>query len=158
MFHPWRRFEHPQIGEIEIGGRSRREVAALARKDGENLFDAVTGYVRFLAGTLPEVRLTLTERSVGGKIHLVEAEIGNTGRLPTSGTEQYALMFPDRRPAVSVELEDSLSLLDGADSEEIDHIAPGRSLQRKWVVKGKGKITVRCVSEKFTTAEAQLLL
>ena len=84
-FVSWTKFDHKQLGEVEIGGfrpfattnPPPEDLAGLGRDHGE--------FVARLAGMLP--RVTIVEAEVtahGGGIYTVAVEVENSGYLPTA--------------------------------------------------------------------------
>ena len=90
-FTPWRTFEHPQLGPVEIGGFEFK--FGLLNPPGPLLPDIIAGAVPFAIGamgTAPRLRIidAGAERLELG-VYRVWANIGNDGFLPTSGSERY---------------------------------------------------------------------
>jgi len=84
-FVDWTSFQHPELGEVEIGGFMPyattnppvEQVAELGEKHGEFLVE--------LAGMLPRVRIADTEvEAHGGGLFTVTVQVENTGFMPTS--------------------------------------------------------------------------
>jgi hypothetical protein len=84
-FVAWSPFQHPDLGEVEIGGfipyvthnPPVEQVPELGAKHGEFLVE--------LAAMLPRVRIAETEvTDHGGGLFTITAEVENTGFLPTS--------------------------------------------------------------------------
>ena len=87
VFEPWRRFDHPQLGPVEIGGLlftaiDNPLVAAL-----EPMVDGAYRFTRSFAERHPHVRAESVEAAgVGGGVYRIRARIANRGRLPTNVT------------------------------------------------------------------------
>jgi hypothetical protein len=84
-FVDWTSFQHPELGEVEIGGFMPyattnppvEQVVELGAKHGEFLVE--------LAGMLPRVRIADTEvEAHGGGLFTVTVQVENTGFMPTS--------------------------------------------------------------------------
>jgi len=84
-FAPWTSYDHPDLGEVEIGGflpyattnPPAEDLPELGRKHGE--------FVAKLADMLPRVRIADTEvTNHGGGVFTVSVEVVNEGFLPTS--------------------------------------------------------------------------
>lgn len=84
-FLPWTPFTHPQLGAVEIGGFKPylsnnpppAAIPALAEKHA--------GFLLYLGGLLPRLGIARLEAfPQGGGIYRVEAEVENTGYLPTA--------------------------------------------------------------------------
>ncbi len=85
MYAPWRPFDHPQLGPVEIGGLDR--VRAMNNPPPERLPEVVAGHPRFAveqALAAPALAIEMTRaRPLGDGVWRVEAGIANTGWLPT---------------------------------------------------------------------------
>lgn len=129
-FVPWRKFEHPQLGNVELGGwRSKYIIDNPPPSHLEEDCARAWGFTRcaLLAMPcldIPVVRLTQNDGSC-----LIEAVVANTGRQPTSGTTmaqrscggtslQVSLLTPERVVG-SYECE-----LDGFDSRRFAWTVP----------------------------------
>ena len=89
-FTPWRPFEHPQLGPVEIGGWEFK--FGLMNPPGPLLPEIIAGAVPFALaamGTAPHLRLAEggAERIAAG-VYRVWADLANDGFLPTSGSER----------------------------------------------------------------------
>ena len=89
-FVPWHKVKHPQLGEVEVGGIDTK-VTRRNPPPGKWLEKEVDKVILFAlrhASLLPLIRISdyKTEK-VGDGIYKVEAQIVNTGWLPTNVTE-----------------------------------------------------------------------
>ncbi len=89
-FTPWRPFEHPQLGPVEIGGFEFK--FGLLNPPGPILPEIIAGALPFAIGAMgsaPHLRIIATgaERLEAG-IYRIWANVGNDGFLPTSGSER----------------------------------------------------------------------
>lgn len=84
MFQPWRPFQHPQYGEVEIGGWKPHSVRSTP---GWMLPETLHRNAMFVVWTAMQLpRVTLREPEVtdlGGGLWRVRATIANTAGLPT---------------------------------------------------------------------------
>lgn len=136
-FVAWSTYDHPEFGEVEIGGfmpyvttnPPADQLPELGRKHGE--------FVVRLAGMLPRVSIVSTEVTAhGGGVFTVTAEIENTGYLPTSlqhGVVSRAVQ------ATMVQIQvDSESILTGdAKSSRVQRLeGSGSRASFSWVIRG----------------------
>jgi hypothetical protein len=133
-FVPWLPFDHPQLGQVEIGGWNRVYVFRNPPKYLiESIAEQQARFVLRHAATLPrlEVGGIYVERQ-GSNIYTVHASISNAGFLATYLTQQALLT--GAAPPVWAELKgDKLRILDGAARREVGHLA-GRSERRmEWL-------------------------
>jgi hypothetical protein len=150
-FADWTPFEHPELGEVEIGGflpyavsnPPADQLPELGAKQGE--------FVVKLAGMLPRVRIADTEVTAhGGGLFTVKVEVENAGFLPTS------LQHGMRSRAVGptfVQLQvDPDAIVTGADKTTSVGVLSGSGTRESvtWVIQGRqgSEIEIKLVSAK----------
>ena len=154
-FIDWQPFEHPQLGEVEIGGWRRHFMANPASEDMAQIAPDCAKFILDHAGRRPLVTIAKAEtRHVEGQVHHVTATVMNTGDLPTQITE-LGHKIPQNDP-VRVRLEGVECLSRGA-VQEIGHLG-GVSGHRdlEWFVKASPGTEARIVvvAQKGGVAEA----
>ncbi len=127
-FVNWHCFEHPELGEVEIGGwlpktvRQNAPGKLLPEECSKNLLFSLAH-----ASTLPKLALPKAEvAAVAENTYRVTAVVENIGYLPTSGSvkaEQNGVADPVK---VEVILPEGGKLLHGKAQIELGHL-PGRS-------------------------------
>jgi hypothetical protein len=160
---PWRPFEHPQLGAVEIGGldplRTVRnppvELLAAECEKGHAVADRVRR-------ALPAVEVRVETVDVGEGCWLLRAVAGNRGFLPTSGLErgrEVGLAAPvvlrlegsAGLEIVEGQAEQDLGFLDGWGSLRVGSsrhalysTLPERGQQcgARWLVRGTGPATI----------------
>jgi len=157
MFRPWKKFKHPQIGEVEIGGIA--QLVGLNNPPYEILPEVCERqsamYLR-VAAMAPTL-----EMDVRMKDGRVEVEVANSGYLPSYVLDSAKKLTPS--PAVFVEVEPIGGVtIDPRDARtEVGHLEGwGRGLFNEYIfyqrsrgsvsrrsvsipVKGRGKLRVR---------------
>ena len=110
-FKVWVPFDHPQLGQVEIGGWRRKFVFANPPpKILENEIENDMTFGIEIARFLPLVKvMNISVSGVHGGLHQVEALIENTGFFPTNITEQAKIL--GRAGSVRANLE----ILSGAE-------------------------------------------
>jgi murein tripeptide amidase MpaA len=87
-FVDWTPFDHPQLGEVEIGGF---RPYATSNPPAEQIDEFIAGHAQFalyLSSLFPRVRIaSTTVTDHGGGVFRIEAEIENTGYLPTAAAQ-----------------------------------------------------------------------
>lgn len=125
-FQPWRPFEHPQLGPVEIGGWKRmytfrnpppaRYLEELARVN-----------CRFTlrhAAAAPRLRLRDTRvTALGGELYQITTVVENTGFLATNLSDQALLMAAAPPVVVELQGEEGVDFLQGGQRQEIGHLA-----------------------------------
>ncbi len=130
-FVPWRAFDHPQLGPVEIGGWDKIGYWYNAPFDRlEQEVAPHTEWLVFHALALPRLAIrSLDAEPVAPGMWRVRLVVENTGWLPTNGSQQAL----DRQVVGAVEAELRVSpggrLLDGDPRRSLGQLA-GRSQQR----------------------------
>jgi hypothetical protein len=139
-FKPWAKFNHPDLGEVEIGGfnpkfwRQNPPVELLeewARKEG--LFNI------FLAESLPQVKIVsagLKPVKKQADTYELTAVFTNEGFLPTAleMAERVKIVRPD---AAVVRLPAGAELAGGASRQEIGRLRQNERKEVRWTIKVK---------------------
>jgi len=160
-FVEWGPFQHPDLGDVEIGGfipyvthnPPVEQVPELGAKHGEFLVE--------LAGMLPRVRIADTEVTAhGGGLFTITAEVENVGFLPTS------LRHGQRSRAVGPTLlqlqVDSDDILSGAAKTATVSVLEGSGSRASvtWFIRGREgsevKITLRSMKAGHDTITVTL--
>ncbi len=156
---PWRAFDHPQLGPVELGGIAYQTTI---RNPPPRLLpeECARGFVvadRILRA-LPRVRATAEATALGGDAHRVELRLENLGYLATSGLRRAEAI--GTAPPIHVRAE-GLEVLEGTRAQDkgwLDgwgthkvgshHIYPdlpsdrGVRVAATWIVRGKGTLTL----------------
>ena len=122
-FKPWTKFQHPQLGEVEIGGIDYKHV--VQNPPLKYLYQEVEKHTRFFlraVKTLPLIRFTKVKAErVDGQVYKVEATLMNKGYLPTyvTGEAKNAKIVQDL--VVSIEGE-GIEFVQGKPCERIGQL------------------------------------
>jgi hypothetical protein len=168
IFMDWQKYDHPQLGEVEIGGfvrklydPNRRSYTSLMCFPSPEFDDFLAKHTRwnlYLAAQSPLVRIT------GVKIHRGEAgyvkiaaHIQNQGFLPTNVTRQAIVNQTAKTVKAMISLEEAEMVM-GKEKVDLGHLPGHTSLDPspvqtvEWMVKttgqGKPSATIKVVSEK----------
>jgi hypothetical protein len=124
-FVPWHKVKHPQLGEVEVGGIdtkiTRRNPPPGRWLEGE--VDKVIQFALRHASLLPLLRITEAKsEKVGDGVYKVEAQIVNTGWLPTNVTE-VAKRIKRASPVVAeIQLPEGAELVIGHEKITLGHL------------------------------------
>jgi hypothetical protein len=142
-FFSWKKFDHPQLGEVEIGGFNPKFFRQ--NPPPEKLEDWARGEALFnllLAESLPQVKIVSAEASpVAGRAGLydVKAVLTNEGYLPTAlrMAERVKIVRPDW---AAIKLSgQGVSLAEGGRARvELGFLASGQTKEVRWRVKAAG--------------------
>ncbi|HAC64101.1 MAG TPA: carboxypeptidase [Cyanothece sp. UBA12306] len=174
-FINWQPFEHPQLGEVEIGGWNYK--TCWQNAPAEYLPQLCQKQYNFaVSQALLCPRLAIASTNItyqGGDIYHLVVQVENQGFLPTY-TSKKALQRKAVRPIEAIlSLPDGVTLISGQLEQEIEHLE-GRSNKAlrwlakgtdyrchlEWVVKGYSgaEIEVKFCSERAGTVSSYLIL
>ena len=154
-FVPWTRFEHPELGEVEIGGFApcarmeppEAERAELAAKQLE--------FLTFLGGALPKVELGECElKDLGGGLLEVEVALTNRALVPAL-TASAGRTDTVRRPRVVLKLPEGATVVAGLPETLVRRLGgAGAREELRWLVHGApaGSIGIEVDSDSAGTA------
>ena len=138
IFVPWRKFNHPQLGPVEIGGRVLRDWAGMTLPDLKKRSAGTYRFTLHHAALHPRVEIEeASVTRVGEGVWRIRARVANRGALPTHVTARGAKLR--RLPTVRVEFAPGagVELLSLAGHQDVGHLA-GLTGQRtlEWFVRG----------------------
>ena len=118
---PWTKFDHPQLGEVEIGGIDYKHV--VQNPPPKFLRQELEKHTRFMLRqikTLPRLSFTdIKTENLAGDVYKVEVRIGNSGYLSTYVFKE-ALKLKTMKP-LTVTLTGA-ELIEGKEKEEIGQL------------------------------------
>lgn len=130
---PWRTFQHPQLGEVEVGGMNyiwtyRNPPPAML----EELCRANVAFNLAHAAAAPRVRVDdVAVEALGGDLYKVRAVVANHGYLPTNLSD-VAIQRQVAKP-VAVELRlDGAELVMNPRRADLGHLAGRNERQFPW--------------------------
>jgi len=146
LFAPWRRFEHPQLGLVEIGGVLLKYWAGPTLADLKNI---VRGTYRFTvehASHHPRIELEdVAADAVGGNVYRIRARVANRGHFPTHVTNKGKGLSRLKPVRVELHLAGGVRLLSNQGHRVLGHlggVTDARSLE--WFVKAKNHSGALC--------------
>jgi len=157
---PWRSFEHPQLGPVEIGGLD--ELRTIRNPPIERLpaeCDKVFRIAERLRRALPEVRVHSTLTPLGAGLTRVEAVFENHGFLSTTALARGETLVSCPGSSATLTPGDGLTLVEGAPQQALPPLQgwgprqlgahglypsldPDRSHRSRasWLVRGTGEV------------------
>ncbi|NNM04517.1 MAG: hypothetical protein HKO65_05390, partial [Gemmatimonadetes bacterium] len=167
IFVDWKPFNHPQLGEVEIGGwvgkvfdESRGTYTNTMTTPGpvfEEFLSEHTAWNNWMASMSPLVRVTdVSAERVEAGIYKVTAKVQNQGYLPTNVTDQAISNRTAKTVKVSITVRPG-EVVFGDETVDVGHLQGNRSLPEtvEWMVRSGGggmpRVMVTAVSEKGGT-------
>jgi len=146
LFHPWRPFDHPQLGRVEVGGllfrhQANQTMPALSR--------IAKGTYRFTlehARRRPQVALKdVRVDGVGGSVYRVRARVANRGAFPTHVSNRGRSLSRVRGVRVEFHPAAGVKLLSAEGHADLGHL-PGVTGSRtlEWFVAAPKRGEVLC--------------
>ena len=140
VFEPWRRFDHPQLGAVELGGLLFTAIDNPLVQTLAPMVDGAYRFTRSFAERHPRVQAEeVAVTAVGGDVYRIRARIANRGRLPTNITNQ-GRGLPRMQPVrTSLMLPDGVELLSARGHLDLGHLrALTGSRIVEWFVRAPG--------------------
>lgn len=160
-FVDWQTFDHPELGEVEIGGFAPYQINNPPASKIEELGEAHAKFALWLSGLYAKVKIAKTEViNHGGGIFRIKAEIENAGFLPTAlkhGVASRAvsptMVQLGVNPKTIISGNDKTSFLQALDGS-------GRRQKYEWLIEGKSgdKIELKVVAQKAGTDKLSITL
>jgi hypothetical protein len=160
-FVDWTPFDHPDLGDVEIGGF---RMPAVMNPPGAELPELGRAHGEFaarLTSMLPRVRIADTEvTDHGGGVFTVSVEIENTGYFPTS--LQHGVVSRSVQPTmVQIQVPPEALLTGDAKSSTVQQLeGSGARARFAWVIRGRqgASVEIRVRSQKGGTETATVTL
>lgn len=166
LFYEWTPFQHPQLGEVEIGGWDVLQWSNPPLPKG--MEEACTKGTRFLARLAEyQAEITISQKvePISQGLYRILLQVINSGRISTSVTEHGKSVYPDLQPEVEFSVAKGVSLEEGRSRTRIPHLpANGGQARMSWIVSLDPQTqpdligNVRVTSLRGIYAEASILL
>lgn len=142
-FVPWKKFQHPELGEVEIGGWAPYAKAEPPESERDAIAAGELDFLVSLSEMLPRLATSeCTATDLGGGVWKIEASIGNGALLPLSSVagRRSEVVRPAR---VSIDLPAGGRLVAGK-REELVRDLPGSGGRKefRWLVLGAAPTTL----------------
>ncbi len=128
FFVPWRPFEHPQLGPVEIGGWKPKFVVqnpplAFLEKEVQK----VTSAILHLANSAPQIEISVDVKPIGdatsaAPVFTCKFHFKNSGFFGTAGSEQAKKILVDHLPHFELKLADGQKLMMGDEVGQLPHL------------------------------------
>jgi len=146
IFSRWTTFDHPQLGQVEIGGLLKKYLAGPTLGDLRRIAEGTYKFTLAHAGRHPRVVIEAPQaETVGGDVYRIRARVANRGEFPTHvsnkgrGLRRLKGVRVDFVPAAGVKL---LSRVGHHSLGHLAGVTDGRELE--WFVSAPGDCRTLC--------------
>lgn len=160
-FVKWQKFNHPEFGEVEIGGFTPTEISNPPADKIADLGISHAKFALYLSTLFAEIKVAETEViNEGGGLFRIKAEVSNEGFLPTalrqgvqSRSVKPTMVQLEVKPEQIVSGNNKTNFFQALDGS-------GRRQKYEWLIKGKtgDQIELKVVSQKGGTDIAKITL
>jgi hypothetical protein len=136
LFHEWESHDHPQLGEVEIGGWDPVLWCNPPMDELPDVAADVTSFVLEFSEWAPDLSASLDAEAVGENLYRVRADLENGGPLPTNLTERGRETHSRAEPVVELTADADAEFVTGRSRRRVDHVdARGGRESLEWVVR-----------------------
>ncbi|UCF36356.1 MAG: hypothetical protein JSU96_16260 [Acidobacteriota bacterium] len=133
-FLPWTPFQHPTLGEVEIGGARPFAETTPPPAMLNSLLEGQVPWIFEIAGKMARIKIGKTQaESLGAGLYRIRAWIENTGYLPyptAMGTRNERIM-----PVVVSISGEGMEVIEGKQRSLINSIKGNGTTQVKWIIR-----------------------
>ncbi|MBE6958343.1 MAG: hypothetical protein E7447_04245 [Ruminococcaceae bacterium] len=158
--YPWKKVKHPQLGEVEVGGRDYHDAYFMDADDMLELLPKVADFFLQVVDMVPVLNFThLTCDAVGEDIYRIRAGIVNNGQLYTR-ILHGATGYHATRDNIDFKLEGAQEILSRSGAESIKALESLDTAGAEWFIRAKSgdKLTVKATFPKAVNAVAEIIV
>jgi len=160
-FINWSTYNHPDLGEVEIGGFKPGAVINPPAAKISGLGASHVEFVKYLSSLFPEVKIAKKEVvNHGGGIFQIKVEVENAGFLPTS--LNHGVISRSVKPTMVQLGVEPKAIISGNNKTNFFQALAGSGNRQKfeWIIKGEtgDKIELKVMSQKGGSDKATIVL
>lgn len=151
---PWKKVSHPQLGEVEVGGRDYHNAYFMDPDDMLDLLPKVADFFVKVIQMVPILNFTnVTCEAMGGDIYRIRAGIINESTLNTR-ILYGATGYHATRDQIQFKVEGAKEILSSAGADPIKSLDPLETTSAEWFVRANAGdvITVKASFPKVVDA------
>ena len=144
-FVNWTTYNHPTLGEVEIGGYKPYLTTTPSADEIETLCKAQVPWLIKLSEKIPQISfIDYKVENLGAGIYELEVFVENSGELPYP----IAMGQRNREPApVVIKLEGDIEFLQGKSRTPLGSIGGNQVKKLKWLIKADKSTKIRAIIE-----------
>lgn len=157
---PWKKVNHPQLGEVEVGGRDYHNAYFMDADDMLDLLPKVADFFLQVVDMVPVLDFThVTCEAMGSDIYRIRAGIINNSNLNTKvlygGTGYHAT-----KDSIEFKLEGACEVLSRKGAAPVKSLDPLGTASAEWFVRAHSgeTVTVKAVFPKAVDAVAEVVI
>ena len=158
--YPWKKINHPQLGEVEVGGRDYHDAYFMDPDDMLQLIPKVADFFLEVIKMVPALSFThVTCQQVSEDIYRIRAGIVNNGALYTR-ILYGATGYHGTRDNIDFKLTGTSEILSCCGAESLKGLEPTDTASAEWFVRAKAgdKLTVKATFPKAIDAVAEIII
>jgi len=142
-FLPWRPFEHPELGPVELGGWIRPRLANPALPHLAHIAEGCSRFVQHHASLAPRLELRAEAEAVGGPTWRIRAVVANRGGLPTNILDVGRKLGHVEGVRMGLDAGEHGTLLSRRNNVDVGHLGrvTGRA-EAEWFVRSRAGETI----------------
>ena len=160
LAYPWTKVQHPQLGEVEVGGRDYHNAYFMNPNDMIDLLPKVAEFFLEVIKSVPVLEFTHVDcELVGGDIYRIRAGIINNSSNYTK-ILHGATGYHASKDKIQFKLEGIQELLSSKGAEAVNALESLDTASAEWFFRGKAgdTVTVKAVFPKAVSASAEIVL
>ena len=157
---PWTKIKHPQLGDVEVGGRDYHDAYFMDPDDMQDLLPKVADFFLRAIDMVPTLTFThVTCEAMGEEIYRIRAGIINEGALNTK-VLHGATGYHATRDSIEFKVVGATEILNCKGAEPVKSLEPLETANAEWFVRAKPGdcITVKATFTKAANAVEKIII
>ena len=140
-FADWKSFQHPTLGEAEIGGFLPYAANTPPATEATKLIDGQVPFIKALATKIPDITPgELKVTALGAGVYRIEWFVTNQGRMPWP--TEMGLRNQQPAPVMAVLKGNDVTILEGLARTAVSPIGGNQTKKLTWMVRSEGNAPV----------------
>lgn len=133
--HEWKKFSHPQLGEVELGGADVRALGIPGKAELEEFCRRFGRFVLQQSAMAPHLEISaLSAAPLGKNQWRIAGTLANTGALSTAVTARGELIRFREAPYLELRPDTVCRTSAGSLGMEMPHLGPGETKPFEWKI------------------------
>lgn len=157
---PWKPYHHPQLGDVEVGGKLHGDAYHMDPDEMLDLLPKLADYFLQIADLVPELKLAdVTCDALGGDVYRIRAKVMNISGYNTK-IMQGATGYHANKDGVEVKLTGAHEVLNSVANPRFACLYPMEQKSMEWFVRGNtgDVLTLKALHPKCIVDECKIIL